>query len=160
MPVPVQLLPRQWLLPKLMLREGVAAQIATFVAALDPSHAYRVTVEDAKSTRTNQQNRYLYGVAYKLIAEAVGYEIDEVSEYCCGAFFGWTDKRVPKKPSNPEGIESVPVRTTTRDADGKRRVLNKQEFSDYVAFVQRFGAKRGVHIPDPDPDYAEHEVAS
>lgn len=160
MTVPHQLIPRQWLLPKLLSRDGVAAQIATFVTALDPGHAYRVTVEDAKATRTNQQNRYLHGVAYKLIADAVGYEIEEVAEYCCGAFFGWTDKRVPKKPSNPEGVESVPVRTTTRDADGKRRVLNKQEFSDYVAFVQRFGAKRGVHIPDPDPNYAEHEEAA
>lgn len=160
MPVPHQLLPRQWLLPKLLSRDRVAAQIATFVAALDAGRPYRVTVEEAKSTRTNQQNRYLWGVAYKLIADAVGYEVDEVAEFCCGQYFGWTDKRVPKKPSNPEGIESVPVRTTTRDADGKRRVLNKHEFADYVAFVQRFAAKRGVHVPDPDPDYAEHEEAA
>ena len=160
MTVPHQLLPRQWLLPKLLSRDRVAAQIATFVAALDAGRPYRVTIEEAKSTRTNQQNRYLWGVAYKRIADAVGYEVDEVAEFCCGTRWGWKDKRVPKTPRNPEGIESVPVRTTTRDADGKRCVLNKQEFSDYVAFVQRFAAKRGVHVPDPDPDHAEHEEAA
>lgn len=157
MTVPHQLLPRQWLLPKQLSRDRVAAQIATFVAALDAGRPYRVIIEEAKSTRTNQQNRYLWGVAYKLIADAVGYEVEEVHEYLCGYMWGWTEKRVPKKPSNPEGIESVPIRTTTTDADGKRSVLNKHEFADYVAFVQRFGAKHGVHIPDPDPNYAEHE---
>ncbi len=81
MPVPHQLLPRQWLLPKLLSRDRVAAQIATFVAALDAGRPYRVTIEEAKSTRTNQQNRYLWGVAYKLIADAVGYEVDALQAW-------------------------------------------------------------------------------
>ena len=160
MPVPAKLLPKQWLLPKLLPRERVAEQIAVFVRALDAAKAYRVTVEAATIPRTSQQNRYLWGVAYKLIADAVGYEVEEVAEYLCGYMWGWTEKRVPKKPSNPEGIESVPIRTTTTDADGKRSVLNKHDFADYVAFVQRFGAKHGVHIPDPDPNYAEQEEAA
>jgi len=29
-------------------------------------------------------------------------------------------------------------------------VLSKQEFAEYVDFVQRFGAKHGVFIPDPE----------
>ena len=160
MPVPAQLLPKQWLLPKLLPRERVAEQIAVFVRALDAAKAYRVTVEAATIPRTSQQNRYLWGVAYKLIADAVGYEVDEVAEYLCGYMWGWTEKRVPKKPSNPTGIESVPIRTTTTDENGKRSVLSKMEFADYVAFVQRFGAKHGVHIPDPDPNYAEQEEAA
>lgn len=160
MTVPHQLLPRQWLLPKLLPRDRVAAQIATFVSALDAGRPYRVTIEEAKSTRTNQQNRYLWGVAYKLIADAVGYEVEEVHEYLCGYMWGWTEKRVPKKPSNPTGIESVPIRTTTTDENGKRSVLSKMEFADYVAFVQRFGAKHGVLIPDPDLNHAEHEEAA
>ena len=157
MPVPAQLLPKQWLLPKLLPRDRVANAVRVFIAALDPAKPYRVTVEVAKVPRSNQQNRYLWGVAYKLIADAVGYEVDEVAEYLCGYMWGWTEKRVPKKPSNPQGIESVPIRTTTTDADGKRSVLSKMEFADYVSFVQRFGAKHGVHIPDPDQNYAAHE---
>jgi hypothetical protein len=152
MAVPHQLLPRQWLLPKQLSRDRVAAQIATFVAALDAGRPYRVTVEEAKSTRTNQQNRYLWGVAYKLIADAVGYEVDEVAEFMCGQYFGWTDKRVPKKPSNPEGVESVPVRTTTTNENGERSVLNKQDFTDYIAFVHRFAASKEIYIPDADEE--------
>jgi hypothetical protein len=152
MAVPHQLLPRQWLLPKLLSRDRVAAQIATFVAALDAGRPYRVTVEEAKSTRTSQQNRYLWGVAYKLIADAVGYEVDEVAEFMCGQYFGWTDKRVPKKPSNPEGVESVPVRTTTTNENGERSVLNKQDFTDYIAFVHRFAASKEIYIPDADEE--------
>lgn len=160
MPVPAQLLPKQWLLPKLLPRDRVANAVRVFIAALDPATPYRVTVEVAKVPRSNQQNRYLWGVAYKLIADAVGYEVDEVAEYLCGYMWGWTEKRVPKKPSNPTGIESVPIRTTTTDENGKRSVLSKMEFADYVAFVQRFGAKHGVLIPDPDLNHAEHEEAA
>ena len=76
-----------------------------------------------------------------------------------GTYFGWKEVKVPKKPSNPAGVESRPIRTTTTDETGKRRVLNKQEFSDYVAFIQRFAAAKGVHISDPDEYAAEEEAA-
>lgn len=157
MPVPHQLLPRQWLLPKLLSRDRVAAQIATFVAALDAGRPYRVTVEEAKSTRTSQQNRYWHGVIVKTLANEVGYEPDEVHEFMCGSWFGWKDKRVPKTPRNPDGLASVPIRTTTRNADGKRSVLSKTEFMDLVDFAQRFAAQRGIFIPDPDPEYFLHK---
>ena len=52
-------------------------------------------------------------------------------------------------------MAQVPIRTTTTDADGKRSVLNKSDFADYVAFVQRFGAQHGIYIPDPDPTWFE-----
>jgi hypothetical protein len=91
-----------------------------------------------------------------MISDAIGYESEEVSEFLCGTYFGWKEKRVPKKPGCLDGIESVPIRTTTNGADGRRSVLGKLAFAEYVAFVQRFGASKGVVIPDPDPDYAEH----
>ena len=84
-------------------------------------------------------------MAYKLLGDATGYERDDISEYLCGSYFGWKDKRMPG-----QRIAQVPIRTTTTDADGKRAVLSKQEFAEYVDFVQRFGAKHGVFIPDPE----------
>lgn len=147
----------EWVLPKLVAREGKVAGIAKFILSLSPGKAWRITVEECRSTRSVQQCRYLNGVAYKLLGDATGYERDEISEYLCGAYWGWRDKRVPKKPSCPSGVESVPVRTTTTNEAGKRDVLTWDQFSDYVAFVQRFAASRGVFIPDPDPDYTEHE---
>lgn len=146
-------------LPRLMSRAGMIAKIAAFLAALPDSKAWRIEVSEAKSARSIQQCRYLNGVAYKLIGEATGYERDEVSEFLCGQYWGWKDKKVPKKPGCPSGIESVPVRTTTTDENGKRAVLGKLEFADYVAFVQRFAASKGIYVPDPDPDYDRQEAA-
>jgi len=133
---------------------------AVILAKLDQDIAWRVTAEPLK-TRSHSQNAYLWAVPYKLISEATGYEVEEVHEYMLGRFFGWKDKRVPKTPRNPEGVESVPVRTTTTDEHGKRSVLSVELFSEYVAFIQRFGAiKLGLVIPDPDPMFREHSEAA
>jgi hypothetical protein len=144
-------------LPKLLRRDGQIERVARFLAGLSMSKAWRVEVSEARSQRSVQQCRYLNGVAYKLIGDATGYERDEVSEFLCGQFWGWKEKKVPKKPSCPQGVESVPIRTTTTDESGKRAVLGKLEFADYVAFVQRFAAQKGICIPDPDQDYAREE---
>lgn len=134
-------------------------QIARFLSALSAGKTWEVSVRERRSTRTDRQNRYLNGVAYKILGDAIGYERDDVSEFLCGAYWGWKEKRVPKKPGC-SGIEQVPIRTTTTDENGKRSVLSITEFMDYVAFVQRFAAKRGIHIPDPDPEYAEQREAA
>jgi hypothetical protein len=132
------------------------AQLA--IASLDPDEAWKITAETVKSQRSQSQNAYLWAVPYKLISEATGYEAEEVHEYMLGRFFGWKDKRVPKTPRNPDGVESVPVRTTTTDEHGKRSVLSVEVFSEYVGFIQRFGAmKLGLVIPDPDPMFREHQ---
>ena len=134
------------------------AQIA--ISQLDPEEAWKITAEPVKPQRSQSQNAYLWAVPYKLISEATGYEVEEVHEYFLGRFFGWKDKKVPKTPRNPEGVESVPVRTTTTDESGKRNVLSTEVFSEYVGFIQRFGAmKLGLVIPDPDPMHSEREAA-
>lgn len=132
------------------------------LATLDEALAWKVTVEPVKNARSASQNAYLWAVPYKMISDLTGYEVDEVHEYMLGRHFGWKDKKKPKTPRNPQGVESVPVRTTTTDEHGKRSVLSPQEFSDYVDFIQRFAAvKLGLVIPDPDPSYRmqEREVA-
>lgn len=102
-----------------------------------------------KNSRTGQQNRYLFGVCYPPIAEAMGYVVDDVHEYMLGRHFGWVDVKVPKTPRNPDGIESKPFRTTTTDEHGKRSLLGKQEFSDFVEMVHRVAAGAGVFIAEP-----------
>ncbi len=131
-------------------REREADRVRSFLVALPRDKAWRVEFHEHHRTRSDSQNRYLHGVCYKTLGDAIGYEIEEVAEFLCGTYFGWKEKRVPKKPSNPGGVESVPVRTTTTDGEGKRSVLTPMEFSDYVAFVQRFAAEKGIFIPDPE----------
>lgn len=138
--------------------DGVLKNAQITLARLDPEQAWQITAEIVKSKRSDSQNAYLWAVPYKLISEVTGYEVEEVHEYCLGRFFGWKDKKVPKTPRNPSGVESVPVRTTTTDEHGKRSVLSVDVFSEYVAFIQRFGAmKLGIVIPDPDPMFREHQ---
>jgi hypothetical protein len=140
----------EFILPK-GSRERAMPLAHTVLAGLDELVAWRVTIEPIKSSRTLSQNAYLFGVCYPAMSERSGYETAELHEYLLGEFYGWVDKRVPKKPSNPRGKESVPRRTTTRNEKGKRAVLSTKEFADYVEFVQRFAAEKlMLVIPDPD----------
>jgi hypothetical protein len=132
-------------------REKAISLACTALKGLDEGVAWRVSIEPFKLSRTLSQNAYLWGVCYSPMSERSGYEAAELHEYLLGEFYGWVDKRVPKKPSNPHGKESVPRRTTTTDEKGKRAALSTKEFADYVDFVQRFAAEKLLLvIPDPD----------
>jgi hypothetical protein len=109
-----------------------------------------VTDSAWKPSRSNEQNAYLFGVCYPPIAEAKGYSVEDVHAFMCGTHFGWVDKPCPKTPRNPEGLESVPFRSTTRNHLGARSVLSKSEFSEFIATVQRIAAMAGVYIPDAE----------
>lgn len=137
-------------------RELVAARAARYITECHPGKELEIIVRPRKRERSKPQNNYLHGVAYKMLSDATGYEPDDIAEYLCGAYFGTKDKAMPGKR-----VEQVPIRTTTKDADGKRCVLSKTEFAEYVSWIQRFGAKHGVCIPDPDPEYfmADREAA-
>lgn len=118
---------------------------------LPEDKSWRVVIEQMKSTRSLRANAYYWGVVVEMISQATGYEPEEVHEYLCGARWGWNDKRRPKTPRNAEGIESVPVRTTTTDEHGKRSVLSIIQFEDFVEFARRFASmKLNLVIPDPE----------
>lgn len=136
-------------------RERIADNLRAFVMTAFPGKRIRVTIERWRKDRSGDQNAYLFGVAYKALCDATGYDANAIHEFMLGDYFGWVDKRVPKSPKFPEGIERVPRRTTTRDENGKRNVLSTVDFADYVSHVQQFGAEHGIFIPDPDPFHAE-----
>lgn len=128
------------------------------LGALPSTKAWKVRCVLLRNERSTEQNGYLWSVPYKLLSEHTGFEPDELHTYFCGSFFGWRDRRIPKTPRNKEGYVSVPVRTTTRDENGARDVLDWKRFSDFVAFIQRLAATMlGVLVPDPDPLWRERE---
>lgn len=138
-------------------RERALKLALDILTSLDELVSWKITAEPLKNARSASQNAYLWAVPNKMISDVTGYEVEEVHEYLCGAYFGWKEKRVPKTPCNPKGIMSVPIRTTTTNDQGKRSILTTMQFSDYVDFVQRFGAKKlNIIIPDPDPMYMLH----
>lgn len=118
-----------------------------FACALLEKGAVDWSCQPWKPTRSNEQNSLLFGVVYPPIADAMGYDVADIHEYMLGVHFGWVDKKVPKTPRNPEGIESRPFRTTTTNEHGKRNVLKKDEFSKFLATVERIAAKAGVFVP-------------
>lgn len=134
----------QYLLPVGVDRQRIRDNFVNFIDGLDPKRAWEIEVKRFSKPRTSPQCRYLNGVAYRLLSDATGYERDDISEYMCGEYFGWREKKKPGKI-----IARIPIRTTTTNEDGKRDVLKTDPFFKYVEFVQRFGAKHGVYIPDP-----------
>lgn len=137
---------RTILLPKetAEMRRARVAGIATFLGALDLQRPWELTIQLFRRTRSSQQNRALWGLAYKMISDETGYELEELHEYYLGTHFGWTvktvfgqKKRVPNKRSSK---------------------LSTVEFNEYFAFIQRHAAQHlGLYIPDPDPDYWQRQ---
>jgi len=134
-------------------RVPVADNCIAHIRALPPSKSWRIEIKPYAKPRTSPQCRYLNGVAYKIIGDELGFERNDVSEFLCGEYFGWTSvKRMA-------GYENVPRRTTTTDENGARCVLSRKEFADYVAFVQRWAmSNKGIYIPDPN-ESADHMAA-
>lgn len=134
-------------LPKGQLRGTILANAVAFISALPDSKVWRIEIKQDVNSRSVQQCRYLNGCAYKILSEATGYERQDISDYMCMLYFGEKEKRLPGNRT-----EMVPLRTTTTDETGRRSVLNKMEFADFVAFVQRFAASKGLYIPEPNED--------
>ena len=121
-------------------RDPAINRLATVLRSLPPG-PYRVDIAEHKSTRSNQQNRALWGVIYPAImAHLPGWESADVHEYCLGECFGW-EKVV--------GLGKTRMRPIRRSSK-----LNKKEFADYIAFIQRRMAEHGIFVPDPDAEKA------
>ena len=140
-------------------RELMIAGLAKMLLTVFPGKPVRVTVEIAQPDKTPKQNAYLWAVPYKMLSAETGMEPEELHEWNCGHQWGWKDRKCPRKPSNPEGVESVPVRTTTRDADGQPNKCSAEEMGELWARAQRLGGGFGLVIPDPDPDWWKDKAA-
>lgn len=142
-------IPGPIILPRLMPRDGAADRIARIVKALPMDVAIRVEFHEHKPKRSDQQNRYLWGVVYPTIikeANLEGWTAEEVHEWCLGEWSGWEELK---------GLGRTKVRPVRRSSR-----LSKLEFADYVADIQRRMAERGIFIPDPDPEWMLKEQAA
>jgi hypothetical protein len=96
-----------------------------------------ISVRQYRKQRSIDQNAWIWGVAYPLIAESIGYDRDEHEELhywlvreCFGTHH---DKRL--------GADVANVRSSK---------LTTAEFSEYMEWLVRFSAKKfGVVVPLP-----------
>jgi len=114
-----------------------ASRATNFLNSLPLDRPWKVDIEEYKPRRTDNQNNYLWGVVYPTIQKFLeGWEKDDIHEYCLGECFGWEEL---------EGLKRKRVKPLKRSSK-----LSKQEFSDYVSWIQRDMAGRGIYIPDPE----------
>lgn len=117
------------------------SRLFAVVSALDLTKAFDIEIKEARPTRSNEQNAYLWGAVYpSILTHMPGWDADDLHEYFLGEHFGW------------EVLEGLgrrrmkPVRRSSK--------LTTVEFMDFIAFIQRRMAEHGVYVEDP------HEVAA
>lgn len=121
-----------------------ALRLAKFIASLDCTRAWEMVVRPYVRKRSGQQNAYLWSI-YEYILEAGGEEMagwdkNDLHTFFLGEHTGWETRNLFGKK------RLVPLKRSTR--------MNKQEFTDFLEFIMRFMAERGVYIPSPDEDWS------
>ena len=120
--------------------DAMASVVARMVSNLDPLKTWAVEVTEWRRPRTNQQNKFLWGVVYPSIIEGGGEALrgwnrDDLHDYLLGECFGW---------ETLEGFGRKRMRPLKRSS-----ALNKQEFSDYLLFLETKCMDMGIVIPEP-----------
>lgn len=135
--------PQTFVLPASADRTDTLGRILRFAHQLGTNKRWRVTFEPYVKKRSSSQNAYLWGVVYPLILKALegdlaGWTADELHDFFLGEHFGW------EVISGFGRKKQRPIRRSSK--------LSTLEFQDYVAFIQRFMAERGVYVPDPNEE--------
>lgn len=112
--------------------------LGLFFLNLAVDKGWEVVIKPLRLTRSNAQNRALWGHAYKILEEETGNDPEDLHEYFLGEHTGWEvrnifgqRKRVPKKRSSK---------------------MDTAEFAAFFTFIQQRAASTvGVFIPDPNP---------
>ena len=105
------------------------------------SHAgqrVEVVIRRRRSQRSIDQNKYIHGVPFKLLAEAFGYDKDEMPALklaLMGECWGYqtnelTGREFPRKPHTSD--------------------MTTDECGQFIEWLIRFGAKHDVLIPLPN----------
>lgn len=121
--------------------DQIALNAQQFIAGLDKDKPWHVEIKRHRNSRTDRQNRYLFGVVYEIILEHNGggseKEKQQLHEDFLCDYFGAEERYVL----------GVRMRVPKRRSSG----LPWDEFWNFVEYVRREAGEYGIHIPDPDP---------
>ena len=120
--------------------DQVARAVLRMLQHIPKGKPIAVTVEEWKKPRTNQQNAFLWGVAYPAILEGggealKGWSRDDIHEYMTGEFGGWEVR---------EGFGRKRMRPVLRSSR-----MTKEQFSEYLDWLGAKCADMGIVIPEP-----------
>lgn len=116
-------------------RSGAIDRLTQFLRECSPGKPVRVEVCLHRKRRSDEQNRALWGVAYRLLSDETGNDVNDLHEFFLGEFFGWDLIDVLGQQRRR------PMRRSSK--------LSTAEFSDFYAFIQRRAAEMGFYVPDP-----------
>jgi hypothetical protein len=137
---------RSFLLPRLLRRDRVICAVVDALEDLPLDQGFRLEIREHRATRSELQNRtlwWIYESILKLGGEAMGgWAKEDLHEFFLLTHFG-SEVRVLFGRKRLK-----PIR--------RSKTLSKIEFAEFVEFIYRFMAEKGVYLPDPDPNYAEH----
>ena len=120
--------------------DQIAHAVIRMAQNLPTDKPFAVTVEVWKKPRTNQQNAYLWGVAYPAVLEGggealKGWSRDDIHVYMTGEFGGWEVL---------EGFGRKRMRPVLRSSR-----MTKEQFSEYLDWLGAKCADMGIVIPEP-----------
>lgn len=130
-------------------RAQILANAVSFLHQLPDTKSWELTIEPHKREYTGKQRRSIFGPAYKALMEFSGLDGDEEKRqlhfWMCGEFFGWKHGDFGQRP----------IRTTTKDENGKKNPISTAEAVRFYEFLQRKGAEVGCYVPEPDAFWRE-----
>ena len=111
----------------------IAEDAQSFKRSFYSFEGKRVTVSVGAfvKRRSNRQNRYLWGVVYKLLAEHTGHTVDEVHDACKAKFCA------------PKEVCGVMV-------SGDTKSLDTVELEEYAMRVRVWCSELGLYVPKPN----------
>jgi len=136
---------RTFILPRLLPRDVQICNIVDELENLPASEGFRVEIHPHRATRSEKQNNCLWWIYQTILdmgGEAMGGWLKEdLHDFFLLEHFGAEVHMVFGKK------RQRPIRRSSR--------LSKMEFAEFVEFIYRFMAQKGVVLPSPDPDYLE-----
>lgn len=120
-------------------RERAVQRVADYLLAALPGKELVVTVSERKRKRSDEQNRFWWGVVVQTFCQRLeGWTPEDVHTYLCGEIWGW--ERI-------EGLGRARLRPVKRSSR-----LSKGEFAEMVTRAQQIGAEHGIYVPDPNEE--------
>jgi hypothetical protein len=111
------------------------------IAQLREGWELEVTVKRQRATRSQQQNRYYWGVVVHLLSDHTGYTPDEIHDFLKAKF-------IPKRLAVCDGNGVIQDEVVL---GGSTRSMNKVQFGEYMESIRQWGAEMlNVVIPDPN----------
>jgi hypothetical protein len=125
-------------------RAEVFARLNRLLARLPADKMFTIEVRPHRARRSLSQNALMWALFEQIIAKGgeamAGWTKDDVKDFMCGECFGWERTQVFGRPR---------MRAVHGTSD-----LNKQQMSDFLDWVVRFMAERGVVLDLPNEEQA------